>query len=254
MIPLIICIRNTTDWSSITKNDLKYPEGVWQNPENDMRNAMFIWDKITAESDYVGFRRKMKDIALQNWSNVIGSSVVDATSTDIPELVKALSEKYENYFLMPTDDDDWIHPKIALFLNECDFSRSLCVRWRGTRYDTTGVRSKIIDTTNDLFAESNSFVFTKSGLNRLSENDLVQAIRAHTYLYKCFFDPEFLDRRLSIYNKHCGSIGYLMNDNPNRAFKQDIPVLKEDTIWAKPYMKSLARSINRLRINSAILM
>lgn len=255
-IPLIICIRNTTDWGNINEDALVYPCGIWINPERDIEFGKRVWHQNTKKS-YCEVRSKLKSLAIQNWSSIPELTfILDITNVSLGLLTEFLGKSFDNYFLLPTDDDDWFNPDIYKFLKL--HANKKCIRWPGNRYTTVdnGFLNKVTDTRNDRYPESNTYVFTKFGMEHLTEEQKNTVIKNHCTFYdvceKSDICPFFLDEPLSIYNLHCASISYLVNCKSKPFKRQAMPQLSKKLLWAYPYIERLNGIFNELVKNDKI--
>lgn len=241
-IPFIICLRNTTEWFNMPIDLIEYPKGIWKNPNRTIKHAMDVWNKITNNGDYCEHRRKMKEIGMSNLCSLKNvSMIVDITNIDSNDFIKSISGLYKDYILIPIDDDDWLSPCIYDYL----VNHKGYFRWKSTRFNTaTG--NCLVDTTMDMHPDSNSYGFSKSGIESINSNHRDEILKDHTKMFD-FEKPNMINEVLSIYNFHCGSISYLTNSISKPIIKQKVPSTKEWNLnWADPLLEKVVDLTNCL--------
>lgn len=255
-IPLIICIRNTVAWQNIDQGSLVYPPGIWINPERDIEYGKRVWRHRT-KADYCKTRNELKRIALANWCEIPElTMLVDMTTINVGEFTKSIANLFDDYLLLPTDDDDWYSPQIYTYLRQ--HLDQECIRWPGMRYNTVnnGFLHKITDTRNDRYPESNTYALTKRGIESISQADqeiiLKNHCRFHEVCENAQIEPLFVDHPLSLYNLHGASISYLVNCKTAPFEKQMMPDLPVQLEWARPYINELNQVLNGLVRDDAV--
>jgi hypothetical protein len=247
-IPLIICIRNTVDWENIEFDQMRFPLSI--PPNKSMNDIKKNWSLISG-NDICKVRAKIKHIAMENWCKIPEiTMIVDASNIKISELVIALSI-FDNYFLLPTDDDDWYHPDIYKILEP--HANEKIIRWQSFIYRMNPnhgnqiANSKIHSISIEKTPQSNTWAFTKSGIESiLNEKDKEFVCRNHQRFEKTIekysITPKFIQGVNSIYNSHLASASILITTNSYRISKRPpitMPAFPEHSEWCKPYIQKL---------------
>lgn len=249
-------MRNTTDWENLNSDEIQYPKLIWKNEKYDIDYGKMIWKKLTNDSDYCEVRNEIKKIAMSNWCNIYNlSMIVDCTNIEINQFVKALGVMFENYIILPTDDDDWYSPNISNVLSIYGDKKFL--RWKGMRYSQT-LSGEIDDMTDGMHILSNSYAITKSGIELLSPEDQEMMIKNHTMFYTLcekYNQHHFLiEEKMSIYNLHPASISYLVNCKSHPIELRNMPFIPTGLEWAMNDLHKMIEVNNKLWINRSIKM
>ena len=250
--PLIVCIRHTTDWSKMTEKDLVHPD-LWMPEGVSVHDGMTLWKKIT-DADFFSVRFQLKRMALNNWCHLNNlGMIVDLTYIDANNFVDQLNTIYDDYLILPTDDDDWFNPEIYSVLIH-HLRQNHCIRWSSARYDCVK-RGSVFFKDNKLYPESNSYCITKSGISLMDALDRDIFLKNHLKLNdlekKYDLKSVFLSDKLSLYNYHHASISYLMLSYRNRSLLKktiwgynNCPVVGGDLLWAQPFLNEFCNYMN----------
>ena len=251
-----MCVRNTTDWQNLSNDRIQYPRLIWKNEKYDIDYGKGVWKKITNNSDYCGIRREMKKISMANWCNIQNlSMIVDSTNIEITDFVEALGVMFENYIIMPTDDDDWYSPNISNILS--NYGDQKFLKWKGMRYSQV-LSGEIDDMTEEIHILSNSYAVTRSGMELLSPEDQELMLKNHTMFYtlcdKYSKKYHFIEEKMSIYNLHCASVSYLVNCKSRPIEFRNMPSIPTGLEWAINDLSNLVDINNRLWFKRSIKM
>lgn len=232
---VIICVRQTRDWTAATPATLQYPPDVWQNPQRTMADAIRTWRQHSHRA-YGRVRADMKQIAEASLA-ATGAQVWDITGMTAAEIL-ARCDAYEDWVLVPTDDDDWFSPQLVAELRRLP---SDVIYWRSLTYDSVRV-SAIIDAGTTQWPHSNSYAISRRGFEALADaTRQVHFLQNHAAFYRICnavpLQPQFYDLPLSMWNLHMASIGYLTNCGVQRMPSPRMPSLSPATEWARPYIE-----------------
>lgn len=252
---LVICLRNTTDWSKMTDDKLKWPENIYIPPDRNFEQGLANWKRLTGNASYHHTRHKLKQIAWKNWSEVSNlSMIVDVTTVPCGLLAASLDSIYEDYILLPTDDDDWYAPYI--YERICEYSHFDWINWRGSSYNTnfTPSFSEIVPALKKEWMHSNSYAITKSGFSKMQDCERENVIRVHhnvVYVLDDRFSEKSIDdASLSLYNSHVASISHLVTKDLDAIEKKSMPNVPQELNWSIPYISQMINVLNTLvRVN-----
>jgi len=227
----VILIRRTLEWDKINNFENKacvdYRWKFFLNNVNKWNDSFNI--------DYFKYRQKLKNIALKSWEKTGIPIVEDKNFWE-------KNKNNKNLVILPTDDDDWYHPKIKNILKE-NFNNNAYVQWKSWIYDYRTTNSEsFYEFDNYRDAEGN----TGAGSNDYAIRCNQQKNKIYSHgLIKDKSDKDKINLPLSIWVYHPASLSWLWC---NKKEKINLNKTKESTIpkeieWAKKYIEEI-RSIN----------
>ena len=137
-----VCVRRTIDWGNMTMKSFEdfirnqgYLEtdkrvvSYWGKDPYDSFLERIKWWNNCFDLSFFEYRQKLKDIAHINWSDMRGFEIIDGDD---------LADLNGDFLVVPTDDDDWLHPDLADYLqnDNCYWGLVLGGCWYGKRNDT----------------------------------------------------------------------------------------------------------------------
>lgn len=241
----VIMLRQSPDWRQL---DYRYLDSLTPFerqaglPIGFIRRLVELWDQAF-RIPYFQVRQQLKDLTMRNLA-----SVEDAVLCSIEESACAVPSARLYLF---TDDDDWFSPDIVARLVVQDAPGVEGMIWQSVRLaGTIDVRHMRHCFTNN-YCVTSDFIGTREPESRLQS--ILQHFDANKVLLESSFKGVFLQRPLSIANKHPCSPARLFNEY-GKELTGDIlrrdagrfvrgigsDRLPEETAWARRYVDELS--------------
>jgi hypothetical protein len=216
---LVILIRRSENWGSIisTKELRNGPPNLRKGCWNNYEDFIQMFDK-TMSIGYFQYRQKLKDIAIKNMQ-ATGIPIV----TDSHEFLKN-NRHNKDLFVIPTDDDDWLHPDIRSFIEAEIKEEDDYISW-----ETMICNDRFFKQTKVTPSNGYAIRCSKATLDNFLDHTTVK-------------NDNKIDRFLSLYIRHSAAIHPIAGGNPKVVLPEIIKYLKDvpDKInWAQPYLDDL---------------
>lgn len=245
----MIFVRNPRIWAEtkIEDLDLLLPPG--HEDISVRKNCLQIWDRCLS-IPYCAYRQKLFEISWGTWV-ATGMQVVRGGWKELSSCLPTLDP---NDWIVPTDDDDWLHPDLGKLLEQesGDF-----VRWDSLVFFTAMEQGRVRPWgRNDLC--SNNFAIRAAVLQRLDPLTLMSAIvhsKADGVRREQNWKTSILQRSLSCYNIHPGS-AHLIFGLPGRgSFLKVLPIAaglevpKKEYSWVTTYCEKMIELLAGIQRN-----
>lgn len=234
---IVILIRQTDDyekWSNMKLEDIPFNHRVIKEVKSKFLQYVTNWNNKYS-LNYYKFRARLKEIGQRNLKDT-GLPVI----YEDPKVFFESNRGNKNLLIIPTDDDDWLHPNIGDELNSfCKFNylKSDIIVWRN-RLCNYWMKDNAIRTA---FTEYHDLVATNSYAVRMGGKARLIDLLAHWEIRR--ENNVFIDRSYSIWVRHPASLCSIKQNQfgvspPKMAVPKEIP---EDLMWAKEYVKMLIK-------------
>lgn len=220
---IVVVVRKTLDWRNLTEFSHKGFNYGW---DNFLKNVD-RWNE-NFNLSYFEYRQSLKEIALES----LKKTKIPIFVGDVKLFFKN-NKHNKNLFVIPIDDDDWLHPNIKYYLKYGDI-----VRWQNWIYNI--IYYKEIIKPFDGFGNSNVFGSNEYMVN-LSKSALPFLLNHGALTNQ---NSIKVNECLSVWVRHPGSYLHLSENekcliNPKCNYSS-IPNQLE---WATPYIENV-RKIN----------
>ncbi len=242
---IIIFVNNSVDWQSMTEEKFMSQKLSW--PVQNIWPLIETWNQLF-QIKYFEFRKKMHEIAVNNWS------FCDSIARSDAELLKELESSPADTIVLPTDDDDWYHPQFKDLIGPINHD---IVHWKpaqfqtGCTLDAPGRKAPKIhggifnyDQRRPLF--TNNWLITKPALTTFTKKQRYKLqINKTACDFLSSFKHQAMSTRLNLANKSVASSSNLANckgiEQILDTIFSDRKNLKipADYTWAKPYINEL---------------
>lgn len=188
-----IYLRETQDWENTNEFIFPFYLGELAEQANEL---MKIWNQAFRHN-FCEFRAKLKEISLSNWP-LHWTEEIDPKDNDL---------------IIPTDDDDWFHPALGMFLDSCSNDAEF-IYWETLECFSTfafvvGPRSRYCPGVG-----TNGYAIRGRLLKRMSDEDRANILKNHSLAlqlaekYDANIDAN-LNLELSCHNRHPASASSL---------------------------------------------
>jgi hypothetical protein len=254
MPELIIFIRTQVDWSKMTpelfmqqsdRKDAALSDHIKKLQE---ANLPKLWSE-TFGIDYFSFRLTMSQIAMKQNKLVKNARIVVGL-----ENLRELLEDNKEYYICPTDDDDWFHPDLYLTSRQFEDPNVGFAQWNTVKYF---LPSKFYIVKNDgknFDQSSNQLMFSKKFIKQNLQLKKINNLLSRHWQAK-FLNKENLkkiDLNLSIKNNHIAHVVNVLNalNNFEKLHKQldgIISVKNEEKNWWYQGIKETQEAHKKLK-------
>jgi len=237
-----IWVRRTEDWSIMTNDKLinqiesKSLNRPYANPNKYIQNVV-LWNN-TMNISYFAYRQEIKDIAFKSFS-----------ATKLKTIVGNFTfiDAIKNSITLPTDDDDWYHPNIADYTEECFQNPKIkMVFWQAWIYHLSK---------NSTYDKKNFFTFTERHGKWMASNGYAirtnEFSKLHCHIRNRLDDyaPNeviYIDKPLSIWVQNPASIWELQSFDLDIKLTEWEPIPKE-LMWAEEYIEKSYQSTQQIK-------
>jgi len=229
---ILIVVRSNVDWKNMTMSKFLQQSTHPISEKSRNRYARYIeaWnDKF--QISLFEFRHRIQKLSEYTWGNMEG---VTAIIKDM-DWAQQIIENTDNCFVLPTDDDDWFHPKL---ISRIKNKKADNIRWKMAIHNAA--RPKLIVAKPGY--HTNSYGFFKSAWDNLKPGQKSNTIRRHILSAGPLKTTKSiaLEQCLSCWNRTLASMTMGKNE------KQALEVMKRRAVNATK-MKELPREANWIR-------
>ncbi len=146
MEKIFLCIRRTKEYFN-GKFCFDFPK-KWKS---SFDTNLLMW-KLFFKMDYMEFRVRLAKIASLSYN-------INSFDGFFEWMNWEEIEKHNNVWILPIDDDDWLHPNILTYLRSLDISKKKFVRWNVVSVDSFGKAKSFTDTDTFGFLRTRSCSF-----------------------------------------------------------------------------------------------
>lgn len=261
---LLICIRKTEDWQTVTLEKIRSNEGtVFGYPIESVTSQIKCWNNLLT-MPYFEFRRQLKEITLENLRQIRFCGLYVPPSDPDLNYLRSL----KNTWIVINDDDDYLHPSLhSRLLSIIGEKKPDIVTWNGVVNQSYPSQEFYDWNGRNTFVGSNQYAIHSNCLEKLTDKELFVFINEHHTSEKIAAanNLEILrsDEILSIYNSHCGGCFRFTNSRAfYHFFKTYIPCkeMKDYHLFAEhltvfePYINAFYDVMNQVKpINRLML-
>lgn len=258
-----IFLRNTEDWGNMNLTKVLYNSKLSMSGECTLKSSSCEFAKgvhqfnSTFSMSFFEFRKRIKELAMSTWMKI------PFIQEDDEKLVETISD---DDFVLPIDDDDWIHPEFEEILKTLTIDQigslnqsCFCLREKRVVSDVRGVKNLLWSGARNY--GSCQVVFRGSLLKNCSKNLRTSFLRRHESIgiasknnsipidYMKTNDPF-----LTCYVNH------LANHNKlswNGGFEEDVMIeslktkkiqIEDGFMWVKPYVEKMMEICNEIEV------
>ncbi len=228
---LKLYLRKTEDWDNVTYETLSY-RNFWTNRHWKIQT---LWDK-RSYIPWIELRKSLKNLSLSQWP--------------LPYETEETLDLKDDDLLIPTDDDDWIHPEIAQIVDvmaDLDY-----LSWNA--YVNQMVFNYNIHRWHPVHQNigTNCYCLRGSFLKGLSRKDFATLMHNHsdsvTIAASLGARVGKIPDILSVYNWHPGSISAIgaaeSHQDISKLFPTDEPDIKKaQGLWFEEYYLRILKLI-----------
>jgi hypothetical protein len=238
---IYVVVRRTTDWDDETTFRAQIPAGF--------APAVELWD-ATFAMPYRLFRRELKRIAQLSVSRVAG--VLCVARDEIPEAV----------VVVPTDDDDWLSPRLAEVLAARVDRRHVGYHWPSRFLEVPiNVRHRLGRVRRAIFPRTRpQWLCTTNNYAVTMRPDVAALIDSHIEASRWFVAHpdavQALGEHLSVMNRTLASRTSFRTARSQRALLRKFrryqrlyrKPLAPELAWCKPYVAMMGDLMDQLRV------
>ncbi len=267
--PVVAFLRTNINWLDMTWEEFEALEErndtarrVNHREKGLLSNAIQIWNDLFGVS-YFAIRHRLRLIAETTWAQILDLDVFIKSSTS-----DSLLESFDDFIVMPVDDDDWFHPRVAQVLRKHFTSSSEGFYWDDAVLGGTHKRGGIHCVQNFALRSpnrqlcTNNYALTKAGYFKHSVDDRRRILLDHVYandlflqgLARCEHVPHWL---LSMTNKTiASSVNLRSTEGPLHLLTRlktliEAPLeIPQSVMWASGYIRQI-QELNRELYESA---
>ena len=215
----IILVRTDIDYSELNSDNFSNQAINWGNlsgPPIVQQHLLEVW-RNTFYIDYFGYRSQLKKIGESNLRFVAANNTNVRIVFGFDEF-QSLLEEEDDAWIIPIDDDDWLHPNIIESIRQSEPSKTL-VRWHDYWWDLLK-NQKILhhQTAQFHYLGSNNWAIKKSRLKQyeLAEAAMIASNHIVAWNQLCRYrkhreEYQDLEECLSLYLFHIGSLTNIIN-------------------------------------------
>jgi hypothetical protein len=243
-----LIVRQTQDWKNSNFGMLTFPSG-YRKPEFNSNILRTVWKQLYRDS-YFEFRYNLNQIVMTAWKHPIIAK--NLHNVDLKELRATIKE---DDWILPTDDDDYFHPKIEEFLKEnCDNYE--IAQWDVICNHINTSRHVQSWTKYQDYPCSNAYAIRGSVVAKLNDNELKRLLCDHGGIMQRFLQHnlsfiKFPNHQMAVYNFHSGSLSFIMNHEVKKEWanscQKNSVKLKPEWEWANPQLTQIADLVKSLR-------
>jgi len=239
----IIYIRHSPKWESMTEQkfiEQEFPNSQewWDKALPNIFPQVKWWNSLCSIS-YFEYRKKVTDITLRNISKTNPSIV----------LSKKIEIQNDKFIFLPTDDDDWYHPKIFEILEK--HIESDLIIWKNFINKEYRNPTRIF---------TNNYALTHNGKQKLKDKGLIPSNilfgdfpEMFDVLQSKYIKTSKINECLSVTNRTLASATILSNYKKKSEFVSQLMEVKKNKIEAPTWALEEVEMMNDLNESVKLL-